>query len=234
MCNNCMMLNRRQFLKTARIGVAAVGLALTANLAVAKTALTPDQSLTKLITGNNKYLTAPELCLNRLAETRASIAPAQSPWASILTCSDSRVVPELVFGGQSLGELFVARDAGNTADSTIIGTLEYGVAELGIPLVVVLGHSNCGAVKAACAYVKNATELPGSFGDMLRDIIPVAKSQLGKDGDFIDNVVRENAKQTAAKIGKSPLIAPMVKAGTVKIVAARYDLNTGKVDFLRA
>ncbi|MDI9408172.1 MAG: carbonic anhydrase [Candidatus Pacebacteria bacterium] len=232
MCINCITLNRRQMLKATTIGVVALGLGIKAKRVLAKTGLTADEALAKLIAGNQKYVDSDRLDIDGLRQARASTAAEQSPFVSILTCSDSRLVPEFVFGGLELGELFVARDAGNVVDANIIGTIEYGVEHLGTPLVVVLGHSHCGAVKAACAYVQKPGELPGSIGKMIKDIIPIAKSQLGKEGDFIDNVVRENAKNSAKLLTQSPMIGPKVKSGKVKILAARYDLETGKVDFL--
>jgi len=170
-----------------------------------------------------------------MAGRRASVAKAQSPWATILTCSDSRVSPELIFGGVGLGELFVARNAGNTADTATMGTLEYGAEHLGVPLIVVLGHQNCGAVSAACEVVEKHTVLPGSIGPMVDAIVPAAQAVQGKPGDFIDNAVRENARRTAEKItSKSEIIEELVHQGKVKVVYARYDLTTGVVEFLSA
>jgi carbonic anhydrase len=168
-----------------------------------------------------------------LAAIRTEVAKGQSPWATILTCADSRVPPELIFGGVVLGELFVARNAGNTADTDTMGTIEYGAEHLGSPLIVVLGHQNCGAVAAACEVVEKHTKLPGSIGPMVAAIVPAAQAVRGKPGDFIDNAVRENARRTASRIGsKSEIIEELVHHGKVKIVYARYDLNTGAVEFL--
>jgi carbonic anhydrase len=102
------------------------------------------------------------------------VAEAQSPWASIVRCADSRVLPELVFGGLGLGELFVARNAGNLADTATIGTIECGAAVLGSPLIVVMGHSHCGAVHAACDVVTQNATFPGSIRPMIDPIIPAA------------------------------------------------------------
>ncbi len=100
--------------------------------------MTADEALTKLKAGDQKFLTSPELCAADMAKQRADVAKGQSPWATVLTCSDSRVSPELIFGGVGLGELFVVRNAGNTADTAVMGTIEYGAEHLGAPLVVVL------------------------------------------------------------------------------------------------
>jgi carbonic anhydrase len=114
-----------------------------------------------------------------------------------------------------------------------MGTLEYGAAVLGSPLIVVMGHEKCGAVSAACDVVtKNAT-YPGAIGPMIEPIIPAAIQARGRDGDFVDNAVRENVRRTVARLQSAgPLIADLVKAGKVKIVGARYGLGTGEVEFL--
>ena len=104
---------------------------------------------------------------------------------------------------------------------------------LGIPLIIVMGHERCGAVVAACDIVSKKSKFPGSIGPMAQAIVPAAKAVAGKPGDFVDNAVRESAKMTAAKVaGKSKIVADLVKAGKVKVVAARYDLHAGKVDYL--
>ena len=109
---------------------------------VLPTSLDPDAALAKLKEGNARFAQSPELCANALDKRRTDLVEGQAPWATILSCADSRVPPELVFGGLSLGELFICRNAGNIADTDVLGTIEYGAAVLGSPLVVVLGHSN--------------------------------------------------------------------------------------------
>jgi carbonic anhydrase len=130
--------------------------------------------------------------------------------------------------------LFVARNAGNmVVDAATMGTIEYGAAVLGVPLIVVLGHERCGAVAAACDVVTKKASFPGSIGPMVKAIVPAATAVKGKPGDFVDNAVRESAKRTAAQISvKSRIVANLVKAGKVKVMAARYDLDQGKVEYL--
>ena len=236
MCFKCEPLARRKFLSFSAAGITSIGL-LGASGAIspsgAATTLSPDDALAQLKAGNAKFVSAPQLCEMNLAATRAEVTKGQSPWATILTCSDSRVSPELIFGGVGLGELFVARNAGNTADTVTMGTLEYGAEHLGSPLIVVLGHQNCGAVAAACEVVEEHTKLPGSMGPMVAAIVPAAKAVEGKSSDFIDNAVRENARRTAARIGStSKIIEEMVHHGKLKVVYGRYDLNTGVVEYL--
>jgi carbonic anhydrase len=143
------------------------------------------------------------------------------------------VSPELIFGGVGLGELFVCRNAGNVADTAVMGTIEYGAEHLGSPLVVVMGHSRCGAVQAACDVVEKDAKLPGSIKPMVDAIVPAAKAMKDKSGDFVDLSVRENARLNAEKVkAESDIVKELAHEGKVKIVYARYDLDTGVVDFL--
>jgi len=239
MCQSCIDEDRRKFLLRSVAGIAAGawmlgglnGSGRAAN--VPPTSLTPDEALAKLKEGNARYVQSPELCAIDLTKRRGELAKGQAPWATILACADSRVPPELIFGGLNLGELFVCRNAGNTADTDVLGTIEYGGEHLGSPLIVVIGHSDCGAVKAACEVAKTGAELPGHIGLMVEAIIPAAISQMGKDGDFVANTVRENARRVAARIGtESDIVRHLVEAGKVKIVHAVYDLGSGAVEFI--
>jgi carbonic anhydrase len=129
--------------------------------------------------------------------------------------------------------LFVARNAGNIADTATIGTIEYGVEHLGVRLVVVLGHQNCGAVAAACDIVDKHATFPGAIGPMLGAIVPSALAVQNKPGDFVDNTVRENARRTATQIATvSEIVAHFIRDYGVVVVPARYDLYSGKVDYL--
>jgi carbonic anhydrase len=233
MCEKCTgQLGRRSFLKLAGAAGLAAGLApFSARASGATTHVTADEALARLKAGNAKFVTAPQLCESDLATARRNASPNQEPWAAVLGCADSRVPPELLFGGLNLGEIFVARNAGNMADTATMGTLEYGALALGIPLIVVLGHERCGAVAAACDIVSKNAKFPGSIGPMAEAISATARDLAGKPGDYVDNVVRESARRTAALIAKSPVIAPLVGSGKVKIVTARYDLTNGQVEF---
>jgi len=230
MCLLCSGVARRRVLSLSLAGITAAALP---RAGIAGAPLSPDEALAKLKAGNQKFLSAPQLCAGDLAEQRASLAKAQAPWATILTCSDSRVSPELIFGGIGLGELFVARNAGNMADTATMGTIEYAAEHLGTPLVVVMGHQRCGAVAAAYEVAAANGKYPGSIGAMVDAIVPAAVAMKDRPGDFVDNTVRESARRTAAKIaGESAIVRHLVAAGKVKVVAARYDLDTGAVQFL--
>jgi len=237
MCEQCRKsaLGRRTFLSLSAASIAATALfsARYAFAAGATTSVTPDEALAKLKAGNDKYLNAPQVCAVDLASQREHVAKTQTPWATIITCSDSRVPPELLFGGLGLGELFVARNAGNMVDTATMGTIEYGAEHLGVPLIVVMGHESCGAVAAACDVVEKHTKLPGSIGPMVNAIVPAARAVRGKPGDFVDNTVRESAKRTALKVAtKSEIVSHLIKDNKVKVVAARYDLDNGRVELL--
>lgn len=233
MCFECVKMNRRNFFNLAAGGVAAAGL-ISAGVrpSLAKTSLTPDEALSKLKAGNAKYVAAPELCEANLKSQRAEVAKGQQPWATILGCVDSRTSPEMLFGGVGLGELFVARNGGNMADITTLGAIDYGVEHLGSPLLIVMGHSRCGAVIAACDVVAKKAKLSGPIKAMVDPIVPAAKAVVGKPGDFIDNAVRENAKRTASRILKtSKIVAEHVQHGKLKVISAYYNLDTGVVEF---
>jgi carbonic anhydrase len=214
-------------------GMAATGFAGRARAANSKTGVTPDQALDKLRQGNLRFMSEPQACVADLAQARQRVAEGQAPWASVLTCADSRVAPELVFGGLGPGDIFVCRNAGNIADTVVLGTLEYGVIALGSPLIMVIGHARCGAVAAACDVVIKKQKFPGSIGPMLKPILPAALAVAQKSGDVIDLAIRENARRQAEHVmSSSSIIAKAVKAGKVKIVAAYYSLDDGKVEIL--
>jgi carbonic anhydrase len=238
-CSCDRKVDRRGMLAMAGIGLPAAlatmsipALPARAEAPQIKTPRSPDESLAALKEGNARFAAAPELCTGKLTEQRASVVSGQAPWATIVSCADSRVPPELIFGGRGPGELFVARNAGNLVDVGAIGTVEYGAAVLGSPLIVVLGHSNCGAVNAACNVVTENATYPGSIGPMIDPIVPAALAVRGKSGDFLANTIRESAVRTARRLTTaSTILSDLAAKGKLKIVAAEYDLKTGKVDF---
>lgn len=239
MCVICAKegIGRRDFMKLGAAGAIALGVGGAPPAARAAegapTALSPDEALAQLKEGNERYVKHPELCSVDLAASRAAVAGHQAPWATIVACADSRVPPELIFGGHGLGELFVARNAGNLVNVSTLGTVEYGAAVLGSPLVVVLAHTACGAVKAACDVVTKNAAFPGAIGPMIEPIVPAAIAVRNDPGDFLNNAAKESARRTARRLTEaSSLIAGLVGAGKVKIAAAIYDLETGAVAYL--
>jgi carbonic anhydrase len=238
MCIDCKgeRVDRRDFLKVGAglvaIGFGAASWSARAAAGVATTLL-PDEALAALKSGNERYVSHPELCSIDLAAQRSAVAAHQAPWATVISCADSRVPPELIFGGHGVGELFVARNAGNLVDTATLGTVEYGAAVLGSPLIVVLAHTSCGAVKAACDVVaKNAT-YPGAIGPMIEPILPAAIAVRSEAGDFVDNTAKESARRTARRLAvSSKLLVGLIGTGKLKIVAAIYDLGTGVVTYI--
>jgi carbonic anhydrase len=164
----------------------------------------------------------------QIAEARGAVAKGQNPFAVIVGCSDSRVGPEIVFD-RGLGDLFVVRAAGEVVDSAALGSIEYAVEHLGSSLIVVLGHERCGAVSAAVAGAKE----PGHIAAVLKSIEPAVKQTKGNPGDPVENAVRAQALDVAQQLQEAqPILAERVQSGKLKIVAARYDLDTGKIDLL--
>ena len=157
---------------------------------------------------------------------RNQLTAGQEPYAIVLSCADSRVVPELAFD-TGLGELFVVRVAGNIANSSTIASIEYAVAHCGSQVIVVLGHQSCGAVTAAVAGGDNGYNL----NHLLSHITPAISASA--EGAEINEVVKTNAKLTAEELkSRSSIIKNAVDAGTVQIVPAYYNLDSGAVDFL--
>src|SRR4051794_20090469 len=198
-----------------------------------KTALTPDQALERLRAGNARFVAAPEVCTADHAGRRRAVAASQAPWGTVIACADSRVPPELLFGGLGLGALFVARNARHPADQATLGTVEYGAAVLGSPLIVVLGHTRCGAVAAACEVVTEHATFPGAIGPMIEPILPAAIAVRDRPGDFVANTAAESARRTARRLtDASRLLGKLDGDGALRIVAAVYDLDGGTVGFL--
>lgn len=196
-----------------------------------RTKMTPDEALQTLKEGNRNFLTDAPFRRELGRDRRMDLAKGQTPFAVLVSCSDSRVPPELLFG-RGLGELFIVRNAGNTLDTTAIGSIEYGVLELGVPLVVVLGHQKCGAVEAAVQVVRENATFPGAIGQMIEPIIPAVLAVRDQEGDILDNAVRQNVRRTVARLRKSEaLLEEPLETGRLRIVGARYDLDSGEVDF---
>jgi carbonic anhydrase len=194
----------------------------------AKKSLTPDEALAQLMAGNKRYVAAQAEHPRQNADRRAELSGGQNPFAIILGCSDSRVAPEVLFD-QGLGDLFIIRVAGNIVDDVVLGSIEYSAEHLHTPLMVVLGHSKCGAVTATAA----GGELEGHLPSLAEAIQPAVERAKAQDGDLVVNAIRENALMVADQLRSSqPIMAELVKTGKLKVVAARYDLDSGQVDLL--
>ncbi len=228
--------SRRDLLKIGGAGILAAGLG--AKLVAPETAsaeksteksaarrVTANQALKKLTDGNNRYVRGKAIHPHHDRNRLRQIAPSQHPFAIVLGCADSRVSPEILFD-QGLGDLFDIRVAGNILDDAILGSIEYAVAELSVPLIVVLGHERCGAVKAAL----EGKPVPGHIGSLVAAINPAVAKVKGQPGDAWENAVRANVKMVVDKLKSSqPILVKLVKENKLKIVGARYDLDDGKV-----
>ena len=198
----------------------------------------PEYALGQLKNGNQRFLNARSEILPTLrANVIKELADEQNPLAVILGCSDSRVPPEIVFD-QGLGTLFVVRVAGNLADRTQIGSIEFAVQEFNCPLVVVLGHSQCGAIKAAFNQLKNPVNVSKSVSFLLESIRPtVEKLQSSFNGindeGAIADAVRLNVQSSVDRLlVNSPILATKCETGELKVVGAEYLLESGAVEFL--
>ena len=194
--------------------------------------LTADQALQALMEGNRRYVAAKPLRLNQSAQRRGEVAKDQQPLAVILGCSDSRVPPEVIFD-QGLGDLFVIRLAGNVADNLALGSIEYAVEHLGAPLVMVLGHSRCGAVSTAVQVVEKGAQTPGHVASLVEAIWPAVNKMRGRPGDLLDNAITANVALVVERLRATPpILSASVQNGKLRIIGARYDLDTGVVERL--
>ncbi len=190
----------------------------------------PDAALAKLMAGNQRYVRHQEQRPNQSLARRKELGGGQHPFAVILGCADSRVSPELLFD-QGLGDLFVIRVAGNTVNDAVLGSIEYAVEHLGTKLVMVLGHEKCGAVSAAV----EGSVAPGHIQALVAAIQPSVEASRKEPGDRIHNCVIANARRVAKQVRESePILKDEVEKHGVKVVAADYALDTGKVSLLAA
>lgn len=192
----------------------------------------PDAALQELNAGNLRYVTGTHLH-HDFGPERLALVAGQRPFAVILSCADSRVAPELAFD-QSRGRLFVVRVAGNFVDESGLASIEYGTSVLGAALVMVLGHKQCGALKAAVEAVSKGAQLPGHLPALIRYLEPAVRQAQGEQSsDLVDAAIRENVLLNVEQLRTSePVIAGLVKANKVRVVGAIYDLATGRVTVL--
>lgn len=189
-------------------------------------------ALNLLREGNDRYMRGRSIHPNESAARRAELAGGQQPFAIVVSCADSRVPPEVLFD-RGVGDLFVVRTAGEVLDDAVIGTIEYGVEHLGCPLVVVLGHSSCGAVKATLEAVDKGGEAPGRIGTLVESIRPAVEETRALPGSWLDNAIDGHVRRTVVSLRASePIVSEAAKAGHLRIVGARYDIVSGEVRFL--
>lgn len=223
-------LSRRGFLSGAAVSTAAVVAGAGLNLATpraasAQSTMTPDAALQALMDGNRRFTERKMTAFDEdLSLLKQNTAEKQEPFAAVLSCADSRVPVEIAFD-QSIGHLFVTRVAGNITTPEITASLEYGALVLGTKVIMVLGHGNCGAVKATI----DGKPVPGQISALYAPIRP-AVDQAGPD---LEAAIRANAKNQARILAQaSPVLAGLIKENKLKVVAAHYDLNNGRVSLL--
>jgi carbonic anhydrase len=241
MCEICegkisLMPSRRSVLGAA---ASTMGL-LLANAAGAKevkpppkpqNAVTPAAALERLMKGNARYV-AGVAARHDFKHEREALAGGQNPYAAILSCADSRIAPEYAFDS-ARGDLFVCRVAGNFASSEMVASLEYAVAVLGAPLILVLGHESCGAVDATIKSLKDGTTLPGQLPSLVTALTPAVKAVSGQAGDLLANATRQNVIDNVAKLSSlTPILSAAAEQGKLKVVGGVYRLRDGRVEMV--
>ncbi|TXL75744.1 carbonic anhydrase [Vineibacter terrae] len=243
MCQQCelqgLRFSRRRMLGGSAALGGAMGIAAISSVAAwgkdvgaAPNAIAPDEAWKRLLDGNTRYV-ANNPTNKDFSAGRAARAQAQFPIAGIVSCADSRVAPELVFD-QGPGEVFIVRVAGNFVNDDGLASLEYGVKFLGIPLLVVLGHSGCGAVDATIKVIKDKAALPGHLPALVAALKPGVEAAIAKKpGDLLPEAIAENVRHNVKRLMTArPVISALVASGKVKVVGGVYDIATGKVNLI--
>ncbi len=235
--NSSCGLTRRDLLGLA--SGAALGFALLGRSQAAEVAsppkpqnvLTPTEALERLMKGNDRYVKGTMKPHDFLAE-RPLLAMGQNPFVAILGCADSRVAPEYAFDC-GRGDVFVCRVAGNFADVNSVASLEYAVAVLGTPLILVLGHESCGAIKSAVEAVRDGTEFPGHIPSLVKALRPAVKAAQKQPGDLLDNAIKQNVLLNVEKLKTAgPILNKAVQEGKLKVRGGIYSLETGRVTLI--
>jgi carbonic anhydrase len=245
MCEKCRLENPAQRSRSSRRAVLGLIAASTIGLAfsragMAKNAktppkpqnvLSPEAALEHLLKGNQRYVEG----ISRrhdFKHEREALAGGQNPYAGILSCADSRIAPEYAFDS-GRGDLFVCRVAGNFANDDTVASLEYAIAMLGTPLILVLGHDSCGAVDATIKSLMDNTILPGHLPSLVTALAPAVKAVLQRDGNPLDNAIRQNVIDNVAKLkSATPILNAAIEQGKLKVVGGIYRLGDGRVDMI--
>lgn len=225
--------SRREFVSAAAtLGIAGSQLTAAPPKPSGRRSLTADQALRELLDGNHRFRSGKRLTPRARPEDFLALTHGQFPEAVVVSCADSRVPPEILFDA-GVGDIFVVRVAGNViggAGVSVEGSIEYAVAELNVPLIVVLGHSDCGAVKAAIKHIHDRDSLPGAIGGLVDLIKPAVAMSKGLPGDRLENAIRKNVAIGVERLQQlEPSVAPRVRDGKLKVVGGIYDLRNGAV-----
>lgn len=234
---------RRRFLRMAGLGAGALLLAgalpdrmiqaaeKTSSPPKPQNAINPDQALQRLMEGNKRYVSGNSKTHDFKAE-REALVSGQNPFVAVLSCSDSRIAPEYAFD-TARGDLFAVRVAGNFVTEEGLASLEYGVAVLGAPLILVLGHESCGAIEAGIKAVKDHAVFPGQIPKLTAALAPSIEQVLRRPGDLVENATVQNVKNSVEQLKRAgPLLTDAVSSGRLKIVGGIYRLGTGKVELI--
>ena len=233
--------NRRDLMLAGVALAGASTLAPNAALAVesahdhSSSGMNPDQALARLIEGNRNFVAGRPNGSDLSTRRRLALAKGQTPFAALVGCADSRVGPEHLMGA-GLGELFIVRTAGNYLDAAGMGSIAYAVSALKVSLIVVMGHERCGAVDAALSVVERNTQFPPAISRMVEPILPAiiaARANAKPGANLLDACIETNVRRVVAGLRQAsdPILSDPIAAGRVKVVGARYDLDTGEVDF---
>lgn len=218
-------LRRSEFFAGAAVGLAAAAAAQSEARAA------DANPLESLRSGNARFVSGRPTCRD-LTNRRAQLVGGQSPFAIVVSCSDSRVPVETVFD-QEPGHIFGVRVAGNFVDPAGLGSIEYSIAVLKSSLILVLGHHECGAIKAAMEYVKSGKTFPGHIQMLAATLAPSAKKSKSQPGDWFHNAIAQNVRDTVAALpSRSSIVADAVSNSSLQIVGGVYDLASGEVTFL--
>jgi carbonic anhydrase len=193
--------------------------------------LSPEAALERLKKGNERYV---EGVARRhdFKHEREALVSGQNPYAAILSCADSRIAPEYAFDS-GRGDLFVCRIAGNFASDETIASLEYAVAVLGVPLILVLGHDACGAVDSTIKSLKDGTTLPGRLPSLVAAIAPAVKAVSQQSGNTLDDAIRQNVIDNVSRLkGAGPILSAAVEQNKLKVVGGIYRLKNGEVQMV--
>ncbi|WP_329561092.1 carbonic anhydrase [Kitasatospora sp. NBC_01266] len=191
----------------------------------------PDEAMRRLVEGNERWVAGELLHPHQTVARRLAVAAGQLPLATVFSCIDSRVPPEIVFD-RGVGDLFVVRTAAQTNDDLIQGAVEYGAEEAVTPLVVVMGHQRCGAVSFAVDALNDGTEVPAHLVAVVEALKPAYEAAKPLPGDQVDNTIRAQTCLTADQLREDPLLAPLIGEHRVRVVGAYYSLDTGCVEFM--
>ncbi|MCA1510243.1 carbonic anhydrase [Bradyrhizobium sp. NBAIM01] len=193
--------------------------------------LSPDAALNRLMEGNNRYVQGASRGGDFKRE-RQVLVDGQNPYAAVLSCADSRVAPELVFDS-GLGDLFVCRLAGNFANHDTLASMEYAVAALNAPLILVLGHNHCGAIDATIKSLHDGKPPSGHISSLVAALAPAVKGSLQQSGDTFADATRQNVMDNVNKLRSTgPILNAAVEQSRLKVVGGLYRLDTGRVDLL--